>query len=95
MRIKNKPITLDVTFEHEADTPIPQLGKQHLAIRHTKAWVRWLFSLANLFRVDLSGIDCLHDTIDCGDVECTSVSLSFEDGQTIVTAEYKGKVEDE
>ncbi len=93
--MENKPITLDVTFVHDASTPIPQLGKQHLTLRHTKTGVGWLFALAELFRIDLGGVDWLHYTIDFGDVECIDVNVSVEDGQTVVTAIYKGGEEGE
>jgi hypothetical protein len=84
-----------VVFEHEAGMSMPALGKQHITIRHTKVWAKWPFSLAKLFHVDLGRIDCLYDTIDCGEVMYTSVVVSFDHGETIVTAEYKGKVEGE
>jgi len=90
---RKNEISCTVTFEYEIDASIPQLGKQHMTLRYAKAWAGWLFTLANLFRVDLGEIDWLHDTIDYGDVECADVNVSVEDGQTVVTAEYKGKEE--
>ena len=81
--------------DHEPGAFIPSAGKHHLTVRKSKAWAGWLFTLAKFFRIDIDRLGYLYDTIDCGDVICTSVDISFEHGQAVVTAKFKGEAEDE